>query len=469
VSDPTKPGPTPDGAAKLLTRTGHMDACGLHLFTLAAACFLAAGGTGVLTALASTASDAWLLLPLQNLRPMHTLFSIAGAIAGMLAMTEAVIGKAHPGRGAQGAGATLALISLFVVGAALSIALGYGSGREYVSWHPAASVPLLAAMAASAIGIFRVRSGLFRFAPEGGWLIGTGYAFVMLGLVESHLWLWPWVGLDSVRDLTVQWHGIDLLFAGMNVALYGAAAALVSQRQPTPRRSSLYAIALFSLLFTFGHHHYASPQPGFLKTLAVVASLLAIVSFLRHARAARRGEAHGNAPIWQAPIRAAALWTLVATGSGILLAIPQVNTLYHGTYTIVIHAMGSMIGALFMLVIAGSLVVAGRFADGQRIRLGVRLVNGSLAALWVYLLALGTFEGLARVGADPLLVSQQLRPWMAGFALLGAVLLAGISLLCLELIRVTQRASRWVLPGAPCARSWAVAAGAVTARDQDGQ
>jgi len=446
-----------------------MDACGLHLFTLAAACFLAAGGTGVLSALASAASDAWLLLPLQNLRPMHTLFSIAGAIAGILAMTEAVIGKAHPGHRVSGAGTTLAMIILFVVSAALSIALGYGSGREYVSWHPVASVPLLAAMAASALGIFRARMGLFHFFPEGAWLIGTGYAFVMLGLIESHLWLWPWVGLDSVRDLTVQWHGIDLLFAGMNVALYGAAAVLVSRRQPTPRSSSLYAIALFSLLFTFGHHHYASPQPGFLKTLAVLASLLAIVSFLRHARAARRREAHGVAPIWQAPVSAAATWTLVATGSGILLAIPQLNTLYHGTYAIVIHAMGSMIGVLFMLVIAGGLLVAGHFADAQRVRFGVRLVNGSLAALWLYLLALGTFEGLARVATDPLLVSQHLRPWLAGFALLGAVLLAGISLLCLELIRVTHRAARRALPGPPCARLRVVAASAVAARDQDGQ
>jgi len=146
------------------------------------------------------------------------------------------------------------------------------------------------------------------------------------------------------------------------------------------------------------------------------------------------------------------MWTLVATGSGILLAIPPVNTLFHGTYAIVIHAMGSMIGVLFMLVITGALVVVGASASLQRVRTGVALVNGSLASLWLYLVALGAYEGWARVNMDPLIVSQQLRPWLGGFVLLGGVLLVGISLLSLELIQASRRALRQAADEQPIPR-----------------
>ena len=230
----------------------------------------------------------------------------------------------------------------------------------------------------------------------------------------------------------------------MNTALYGAASMLMGQRQVL-RGPLLYAVAVFSVLFTFGHHHYASPQPELFKSLAVLASLLAIVSFLRHLRASKAGGDKitvKNKPAWTYPMSAVQLWTLVATGSGILLAIPYINTVLHGTYAVVVHAMGSMIGVNFLIVVAGGLALIKAPTSRWRVRRGVQLISSALIGLWCYLGALGIHEGISRTNTDLLVLSQQVRPLLYGFVLIGGVLSVGIAMLCWELIAAGRSAVR---------------------------
>src|SRR3546814_9099062 len=85
-----------------------------------------------------------------------------------------------------------------------------------------------------------------------------------------------------------------------------------------------FAVAALTWLFTFGHHHYISPQPQWLKTLTVIASMLAIVSFLRHARAYRAGSAAQPGPRTVSALILAAVerWTLISFATGIAFAVP---------------------------------------------------------------------------------------------------------------------------------------------------
>ena len=88
-------------------------------------------------------------------------------------------------------------------------------------------------------------------SPEGSWLIGFGSIFILIGITESLSWLIPSIGNNFVRDLTLQWHGIDTFFAGLNAFLYGL-GIFILQKNPKPLRNKrLYLIAIFSLLFTF--------------------------------------------------------------------------------------------------------------------------------------------------------------------------------------------------------------------------
>lgn len=406
----------------------------VRLFMLAAACIVVAAVFGLITSIKIAEPGFALVgLPFQRLRPLHTFFSISAVISGLLALIAAITGSSQTSRTAMPR--QLILMALFIGAGSLTLAAGITSGREYISWHPALSLLLFAAVFDAALQVVRARRVLLLRSAESLWLIGLGFLFILLGLIESHLWLLPDIGYNSVRDLTVQWHGLDVFFAGINAALYGCAIQVTSRQGKPLRARSLFLIATASMLFTFGHHHYVSPQPGFLKVLALVASLLAMVSFVRHLRTTQAmGEQ--SSPI--APLlKAVETWTLVAVGSGILMAIPYINTVLHGTYAVVIHAMGSMIGVNLMIVLAGGFAMLGKetLLRAGRIRFGVRVINYALTALWLGLTLIAVMEGLLRVNTDYLMISSKLRPMLYVFPVVGSALLFGLLFLCVELWR----------------------------------
>src|SRR3546814_20696391 len=109
--------------------------------------------------------------------------------------------------------------------------------------------------------------------------------------------------------------------------LDGLALFAIAPAAKPLRSGGLFAVAAVTLLFTFGHHHYISPQPQWLKTLAVIASMLAMVSFLRHARASRAGSAAqpGPRPVSALILAPAQRWPLITFAPGIAFPVPSIN------------------------------------------------------------------------------------------------------------------------------------------------
>lgn len=270
--------------------------------------------------------------------------------------------------------------------------------------------------------------------------MGFGSIFILIGLSESLTWLIPSIGNNFVKDLTLQWHGIDTFFAGLNAFLYGV-GVFVIQRDPKPlRKKMLYTIAIFSLLFTFGHHHYVSPQPQFLKVLAFVASMIAMFSFVKHFRVFKKTayKKAASKTVIETLFRSVELWTIVSFGTGILFAIPQFNLVIHGTYLIVMHAMGSMIGVQLMLVfIAGfSIFKVESLKSEKRIKFGVKLLNNSLILLWVLMVVVGLIKGVMRVDHNFYEINNATSYYFYFLPLLGMILLVSISIISVELLRV---------------------------------
>ena len=411
------------------------------LFAASGAVFIAASIIGLLGAVKIAYPSALLeVLPFTILRPLHAFLAISAVLIGLQGLVLAIIGEPVSRRWFWIYGAGLAL---FVIGGGGALTAGQGSGREYFSWPVLVSAPLLVALIMFLWKLFLAGRRLERRSPEGFWLIGFGGAFILSGLVESHLWRFPAIASNFVQDLTIQWHGIDTFFAGVNTVLYGCGVFMLSPKPKPLRNKMLFGVAGFSLLFTFGHHHYVSPQPGFLKTLAFIASMLAMVSFLRHLRAYGKLSRPSFSNSYAAPLwRTVQLWTIMSIASGVLFAVPQLNLIVHGTYLVLIHAMGSMIGVNFMIIVAGGLAFAAkrRQIRPARIRWGVQLVNLSLAALWLTLGAAGLLKGIIRIDGD----YHDYQPLRAialySFPIAGAVLLAGVALLSHEMIRANLAA-----------------------------
>ena len=415
---------------------------GRYFFLISALCFVLSGLAGLLASVhvgVDSAHAEWIAhLRMQTLRPLHTMLSLVAMIAGGMAINCSLLSSIVPTAKKRIEEVSFILLMAFVFLAVGTMLIGKTSGREYVTWIPQLSLILIPAVVLTTVTVIRHYHELSAASPEGYWLLLIGWLLTGFGLVETHSFLMPYIFDNAVRDLTSQWHGIDTVIAGVNVLLY-AGLIFVLQRKPKPlRRRLLYLIAGFGLLGTFGHHHYASPQPGYLKAFAFTASMVAILSFFRHIIGYQKEwkeekkEPHPVMPL----ILSAEYWTIVAVGSGILFAIPQINFYVHGTYLIVIHAMGSMIGINFMIVIATGLLFMGYQPAHSHvsIRWGVRMVNGAIMLLWVGLTVPSLIKGILRTRESYQQFFPITEPWLVLFPVCGLLLLAGIFVLASEVI-----------------------------------
>ncbi|MGC9452607.1 MAG: cbb3-type cytochrome c oxidase subunit I [Oceanipulchritudo sp.] len=417
---------------------------GRTLFVCSALGFVASALVGTLASIEyiqATQRIDWITrVPMEKLRPLHLLLATIAMVMGAMAITNSLLYSLQSSPSRQRLVAdwitTLGILGFTLVAVA-SVLNGKISGREYVSWPSYATPFLLASIAAMGWrGILQFRS-LQSLSPEGSILLGIGWLLTFSGFIEAQLFLIPWVFENGVRDLTSQWHGIDTFVAGINVILY-AGMIFLMQHKPKPlRKTLLFTIAGFGLLGTFGHHHYVSPQPGYLKVFAFLASMVAVISFVRHLHGVKREMASNQRkdPVFNL-LLTAEFWTLVAVGSGILFAIPPLNFYVHGTYLIIIHAMGSMIGINFVIMIAAASVFCHNQNESSAFsnRSELWLLNGSLLVLWVGLAIPSVIKGILRTNLTFQQYMPRVEPWLLVFPVAGMGLLWGILLLSGDLI-----------------------------------
>jgi len=418
-------------------------------FVLAASAFVMTLIVGLIAALkVAIPSISHSILAFERIRPLHTLFPIVGVISGIFGWISFMSHKQPKKYTLLVTWICFALLAFFVSSASLSLLMGQFSGREYFSWPPILTLPLFLSLILMIILLFNRASYLSKKSPEGFWLIGFGLIFITIGLSESVLWLLPTIGNNIVKDLTVKWHSIDSFFAGLNAFLYGVGVFILQKEAKPLRKWPLYLIAVGGLLFTFGHHHYASPQPNILKILALIASIIGMFSFVKHFRIYRKTKIKFNeATLLAILFRSVELWTIVSFGSGILFAIPQINLIVHGTYLVVIHAMGSMIGVELILVFAAgfSIFKVHNLRVAKRIKWATKFLNISLALMWLLLSVVGFTKGIMRFNSDFYTYNKVIQPFLYLLPVLGGLLAVAIGTLSYELLHILLKPNKALL------------------------
>jgi nitric oxide reductase subunit B len=395
------------------------------LLLVAGCCLLATVILGLLAGFVTAmpgASTAWLTM--RGLQPLHTGMALAWLLLGsvaVLGLFTAVEDKATLGASR----AHVALGLLFVAGLVGSVARGAFSGREYITWPWPTTLPLLAALLLSLGLAARRARHLTAHSSEAAWFILLGLVLLPAALAEAHLYHGPAVGAAIGRDLTVQWHALDTFIAGWSLVLYGIGILILPAGSKPMRGGWLFALAAIGILMDFGHHNYPSPQERLIKIVSFSATMLASVSFVRHVRSLARRD--GLADDVRFGLRHVEYWTLFAVGSGIAMAVPWVNLYVHGSYFVVAHTMGAIIGvnSLILYVAAGAL--SGAAAPGRRDR--IRWNSAALALFCVVLMGLGIAKGVLRVDLDPLQTYYRLKPFYGLISAAGIPLV--LSMLCL--------------------------------------
>ncbi|MFN7941841.1 MAG: cbb3-type cytochrome c oxidase subunit I [Thermoanaerobaculia bacterium] len=408
------------------------------LLALAAACLVASILTGVASGIVTAfpwPASRW--MSLRALRPAHTLFALAWVIFGSAACVGLFAARNGVGR-LWTSRLQIVFFNAFLFGSLVAAARGSYSGREYVTWPPAMSLPLIAGLVLVLANIVAAWKPIHGHSPEAAWLLSTGAVLLPAGLVEQYLYLLPRIAADPGRDLVVQWHALDTLIAAWCLLLYGVGVLLAPAGTRALRGGWLFALAMIGILLDFGHHNYPSPQPYLVKFVSFTASMLAAVSFLRHARAFRRTTRSSDS--LPGLLRQIEIWTLFAVGSGILLAVPYVNLYLHGTYAIVGHTMGAMIGVNSLLLFAAGFAWSG--FEARRRAMLVRGTSASLAVFCVALFGLGVGRGILRLDRDFAGWHELLRPFYVLIPISAIPLSVALLGLAVDLLRCCLRAMR---------------------------
>ena len=360
----------------------------------------------------------------KTLRPVHTSFVMAWIFLGGVAVVHRYFEDHSELIDAGGRARLRAQVWLWVlagVGSLVTIAMGITSGREYLGFHPVFSIPMLAGWLLFAFTFFKMTGRGFLDRPVYVTMWGVGVLFFVYTFVEQHAWLLPEVFTHPLTDLRLQWKATGTLIGSFNLFVYGSLIYVGERLSGDTRYAhsrlayALFAVGVLNSFTNYGHHTYHLPQSHTVKWISFVVSMTEIVILTRvvwdiAASVGRRAGA--GFACTRCLLTATKWWTAAMLASAILLSIPPINTIVHGTHVVTGHAMGTEIGIDTMALLAALTWLLEsrrtRSADSQTTRRDIVTrrwiiaMNIAAAALVTWLHVSGTVVGVTRyIGTTP--------------------------------------------------------------------
>ncbi len=353
-------------------------------------------------------------------RPLHTIFALAWIFLGGIAVVHRYL---QDQAGAITAGDRWRLqiqVTVWAIaglGILISVSLGITSGREYMGFHPVFSVLILVGWICFAWNFFRATWKGFWFRPVYVTMWGVGCLFFIYTFLEQHAYLLPGVFEDPVMDKRIQWKATGTLVGSFNLFVYGAMIYMGeklsgdSSYGHSKLAYALFGIGLLNTFTNFAHHTYHVPQNHMVTWIAFVVSMLEILILCRVAwDVARFALNRVERPFCSAHafLASAKWWIAAMLFTSILIAIPPLNSIIHGTYVVTAHAMGTTIGidsfvlmgaltaVLAEILIARDGNAAANVLHTRRMWHLVVGLNVSVGALILWLSTVGIFDGVFR-------------------------------------------------------------------------
>lgn len=364
-------------------------------------------------------------LDLRQLRPIHTTFASAWIFLGGVAVVHRWL---QDNAGTPTAGDRwrlrihVATWAIAGAGILVTLLLGVGSGREYVGFHPVFSALILVGWLCYTWNFFRAAGPGFFQRPLYLTMWGVGMLFFIVTFTEQHMYLLPAIFENPLQDLQVQWKASGTLVGAFNLFVYGSIIYIGERisRDPGYGHSkvayALFGVGLLNSFTNFAHHTYHLPQDHIVKWISFVVSMMeisilcrAVYDLLKLVRSTEQREfcaARGS-------FAASKYWSVFILVSAVLISIPPLNAIIHGTYAVTGHAMGATIGIDTMVLIGALIWVLGEHLQAREgagaaevlhtrsMRRIVVGLNVGVAALVGWLHVSGLVTGLSRAAFAP--------------------------------------------------------------------
>ena len=289
-------------------------------------------------------------------RPLHTIFVSSWLfLGGITLILKYLLEKYYVFSYIETILFVLQLSCFFIagIGILISVLFGVVSGREYIGYHPFFSLFIMCGWCIFTYLFFRRVALYFWSSPVYVYMWSVGLLYFIFAFIEGHLYLFSFVANQPIMDLQIQWKSYGSLVAAFNQIIQGGLIFVLEKLgQNKYIAHSKYAFALFSIgllnSFTnFAHHTYHIPQLNIIKWISFVVSMLEIIILSKilidGGRVVYLRKNQYLELLSVKFISLAKTWNLFFLPLAILISIPPLNSIIHGTTVVMAHAMGSEI------------------------------------------------------------------------------------------------------------------------------
>lgn len=359
-------------------------------------------------------------LSLVQLRPLHTTFASAwiflGAVSVVYRFLFAQFGPPSDGDRLRFRVA-LSCWALAGLGILITLPLGITSGREYLGFHPLFSALIAVGWLCFTWTFFaKVRHGFWQ-RPVYVYMWSAGILYFLYTFAEGHAYLLPGVRDQPVADLQIQWKSCGSLVASFNQMVYGCLIYVIERitrnKHIAQSRATfaLFGIGLLNSFTNSAHHTYHLPQDHLIKWVAFSVSMLEIIILVQVFKEVSKllSKERKSSLDFGATARFVHLskcWNLFLLTLALLISVPPLNALIHGTHVVMAHAMGSEIAIdSYLLLAAFAFLLAEMFpkretqqtiVNSDAVRRAIGGLNIGLAGLVAWLLVTGLTRGVTR-------------------------------------------------------------------------
>jgi len=354
-------------------------------------------------------------LTLQHLRPIHESCAFAWVFLGGVTVVHFYLLRAS---GPPTAGMRRRLIAQTVLwtaaglGILTTLSAGSFTGREYLGYRPLFSACILGGWILFAWNYFGRVGIRLRGRPVYIYMWTVAIPLFVIAFLEGHLYLFDALSDRPPRDIAVQWKSAGTLVGSFNLLAYGSIMYIAGCVRGDDRYAhsrtafALFGVGVLNTFTNYGHHTYHVPQSAWIHWISFVVSMLEIVILLKvllDLLGLRRATpVADDLRVVDRFARLATIWTSLLLLLALLISVPPLNALIHGTHVVVAHSMGSMIGIDSMILWAAFAYILRDLARRpealarRRVRAAVPLINLFLLVFLAAYLARGVAAGWAR-------------------------------------------------------------------------
>ncbi len=341
----------------------------------------------------------------------------------------------------------LVLFTLCAIGIYISFASGKMGGREYLSYLPYISVPILLGWFIFGFNYFKTLLKQVQGWPVYLWMWGTGIVFMCYHFSEAHFWMIPHFRDNFVRDITVQWKSYGSFVGSWNMLVYGTAIFLMAKIKNDDKGVAhgktaffFYFLGLTNLMFGWAHHTYFIPTQPWIRVIAYITSMtewIILVKMIISWSRSLSKEAKIQNNLSYKLLMSTDVWVFFNLFLALLISIPSIQAITHGTHITVAHSMGTTIGINTSILLASVLFILNKEhkermeRNAMWLKAGYWIFNISLVAFFISLILGGMVRGTTEPDVPFSQMQENILPYMKVFLFSGYGILVGILLIAI--------------------------------------